>query len=88
METTRLRLTIKEPEPAPPPVPGEPDILHGLTIVIRADGAIVRAATDNPGDLAHHLTTLCYVLLETPHTLAAVSGDRRAIQALPDEEGR
>jgi hypothetical protein len=83
METTRFRLTIKQPMPAPPAVPGELDILHGIHVLVRADGITVAAATDDPRDLARHLTSLAYALLETPHTLAAVSGDRRAIQALP-----
>jgi len=81
VETKRFRLTIKEPMGAPPPVPGEPDIVHGLTIVIRHDEILVGASTDDRA-IWRTISRLAYALLETPHTLAAVSVDRRAIQTL------
>ena len=77
METTRFRLTIKEPMGAPPPVPGEPDIVHGLTIVIRHDEILVGASTDDPSDLARHLTTRLRVARNPAHAGRGVGRSAR-----------
>jgi len=55
--------------------------MHGLTIVIRHDEILVGASTDDRA-IWRTISRLAYALLETLHTLAAVSGDRRAIQTL------